>query len=142
MNSNLQTQINELTEHMEGSSTDPAALQEQIFTQVMGPERPGRVRTFGLGPSPIEVFGGGYRRAQEQSRLFETQVQEQVQEQLQRYQMQFEAKMNEVMEKQIQAIRTDFQSRIQFLESQLQAAGVPVDPVGAPSNPLHRQQVF
>ncbi|CAL5342602.1 unnamed protein product [Camellia sinensis] len=42
------------------------------------------------------------------------------------------------MEKQIQAIRTDFQSRIQFLESQLQAAGVPVDPVVAPSNPLHR----
>ncbi|KAL7260024.1 hypothetical protein ACSBR1_005814 [Camellia fascicularis] len=70
------TQMNELTEHMEGSSTDPAALQEQIFTQVMGPERPGRVWTFGLGPSPTDVFGG-----------------------------------------------------------------VPVDPVVAPSNPLHRQQV-
>ncbi|CAL5345032.1 unnamed protein product [Camellia sinensis] len=107
----------------------------------MGPERPGRVRTFGLGPSPTDVFGGGYRRSQEQNRLFQTQVQEQVQEQLQQYQMQFESKMNEVMEKQIQAIRTDFQSRIQFLESQLQAAGVPVDPVVAPSNPLHRQQV-
>ncbi|CAL5346476.1 unnamed protein product [Camellia sinensis] len=137
----VMTQMNELAEHMEGSSTDPAALQEQIFTQVMGPERPGRVRTFGLGPSPTDVFGGGYRRSQEQNRLFQTQVQEQVQEQLHRYQMQFESKMNEVMEKQIQAIRTDFQSRIQFLESQLQAAGVPVDPVVAPSNPLHRQQV-
>ncbi|CAL5357624.1 unnamed protein product [Camellia sinensis] len=137
----VMTQMNELAEHMEGSSTDPAALQEQIFTQIMGPERPGRVRTFGLGPSPTDVFGGGYRRSQEQNRLFQTQVQEQVQEQLQRYQMQFESKMNEVMEKQIQAIRTDFQSRIQFLESQLQAAGVPVDPVVAPSNPLHRQQV-
>ncbi|CAL5433319.1 unnamed protein product [Camellia sinensis] len=137
----VMTQMNELAEHMEGSSTDPAALHEQIFTQIMGPERPGRVRTFGLGPSPTDVFGGGYRRSQEQNRLFQTQVQEQVQEQLQRYQMQFESKMNEVMEKQIQAIRTDFQSRIQFLESQLQAAGVPVDPVVAPSNPLHRQQV-
>ncbi|CAL5376862.1 unnamed protein product [Camellia sinensis] len=115
----VMTQMNELAEHMEGSSTDPAALQEQIFTQVMG----------------------GYRRSQEQNRLFQTQVQEQVQEQLQRYQMQFESKMNEVMEKQFQAIRTDFQSRIQFLESQLQAAGVPVDPVVAPSNSLHRQQV-
>ncbi|CAL5427723.1 unnamed protein product [Camellia sinensis] len=137
----VMTQMNELAEHMEGSSTDPAALHEQIFTQVMGPERPGRVRTFGLGPSPTDVFGGGYRRSQEQNRLFQTQVQEQVQEQLHWYQMQFESKMNEVMEKQIQAIRTDFQSRIQFLESQLQAAGVPVDPVVAPSNPLHRQQV-
>ncbi|THF94952.1 hypothetical protein TEA_010832 [Camellia sinensis var. sinensis] len=137
----VMTQMNELAEHMEGSSTDPAALQEQIFTQVMGPERPGRVRTFGLGPPPTDVFGGGYRRSQEQNRLFQTQVQEQVQEQLHWYQMQFESKMNEVMEKQIQAIRTDFQSRIQFLESQLQAAGVLVDPVVAPSNPLHRQQV-
>ncbi|CAL5321510.1 unnamed protein product [Camellia sinensis] len=135
----VMTQMNELAEHMEGSSTDPAALQEQIFTQVMGPERPGRAQTFGLGPSPTDVFGGGYRRSQEQNRLFQTQVQEQVQEQLQRYQMQFESKMNEVMEKQFQAIRTDFQSRIQFLESQLQAAGVPVDPVVAPSNSLHRQ---
>ncbi|KAL7231201.1 hypothetical protein ACSBR2_009463 [Camellia fascicularis] len=80
----VMTQMNELAEHMEGSSTDPAALQEQIFTQVMGPERPGRVRTFGLGPSPTDVFGGGYRRSQEQNRLFQTQVQEQVQEQLQR----------------------------------------------------------
>ncbi|KAL7264765.1 hypothetical protein ACSBR1_002670 [Camellia fascicularis] len=68
----VMTQMNELTEHMEGSSTDPAALQEQIFTQVMGPEQPGRVRTFGLGPSPTNVFGGGYRRSQEQNRLFQT----------------------------------------------------------------------
>ncbi|XP_028063800.1 uncharacterized protein LOC114267017 [Camellia sinensis] len=74
----VMTQMNELAEHMEGSSTDPAALQEQIFTQVMGPERPGHVRTFGLGPSPTDGFGGGYRRSQEQNRLFQTQVQEQL----------------------------------------------------------------
>ncbi|KAL7233463.1 hypothetical protein ACSBR1_017143 [Camellia fascicularis] len=48
--------------------------------------------------------------------------------------------MNDVMEKQIRAIRANFQSRIEILESQLQAAGVPVAPVVAPSNPLHRQQ--
>ncbi|XP_028076690.1 uncharacterized protein LOC114278759 [Camellia sinensis] len=57
----VMTQMNELTEHMEGSSTDLATLNEQIFTQVMDLERPGRVRTFGLGPSPADVFGGGYR---------------------------------------------------------------------------------
>ncbi|KAL7178376.1 hypothetical protein ACSBR2_031513 [Camellia fascicularis] len=70
----VMTQMNELTEHMEGSSTDPTALQEQIFTQVMGPERPGRVRTFGLELSPTDVFGGGYRWSQEQNHLFQTQV--------------------------------------------------------------------
>ncbi|KAL7203634.1 hypothetical protein ACSBR2_016824 [Camellia fascicularis] len=105
----VMTQMNELAEHMEGSSSDPAALNEQIFTQVMGPEWPGRVQTFGLGPSPL---------------------------------MFLESKMNDVMEKQIRAIRANFQSRIEILESQLQAAGVPVAPVVAPSNPLHRQQVY
>ncbi|KAL7248582.1 hypothetical protein ACSBR2_003339 [Camellia fascicularis] len=137
----VMTQMNELTAHMEGSSSDPTALNEQIFTQVMGPERPGRVRTFGLGPSPTDVFGGRYRQSQEQNHIFQTQVQEQVEEQLQRYQMQLESKMNDVMEKQIQAIHADFQSRIEILESQLQAAGVPVAPAVAPSNPLRRQQV-
>ncbi|KAL7196946.1 hypothetical protein ACSBR1_036869 [Camellia fascicularis] len=61
----VMTQMNELTEHMEGSSSDPVALNEQIFTQVMGPERPDRVQTFGLGPSPTDVFGGRYRQSQE-----------------------------------------------------------------------------
>ncbi|KAL7191851.1 hypothetical protein ACSBR2_023847 [Camellia fascicularis] len=50
--------------------------------------------------------------------------------------------MNGIMEKQIQALRTNFQSRIEILESQLQAAGVLVDLPVAPSNPLHRQQVM
>ena len=50
--------------------------------------------------------------------------------------------MNDVMEKQIQAIRADFQSRIEILESQLQATGVLVAPADAPSNLLHRQHVF
>ncbi|CAL5321423.1 unnamed protein product [Camellia sinensis] len=137
----VMTQMNELTEHIEGSSSDPAPLNEQIFTQVMGPERPGRVQTFGLGPSPTDVFGGRYRQSQEQNHIFQTQVQEQIEEQLQRYQMQLESKMNDVMEKQIQAIRADFHSRIKILESQLQAAGVLIAPVVATSNPLHRQQV-
>ncbi|CAL5426215.1 unnamed protein product [Camellia sinensis] len=53
-----ETQVNELTEHMEGSSTDPTALHEHIFTQVLGLERPGSVQTFGLGLSPTDVFGG------------------------------------------------------------------------------------
>ncbi|KAL7200757.1 hypothetical protein ACSBR1_032647 [Camellia fascicularis] len=29
----------------------------------MGPKRPSRVPTFGLGPSPTDVYGGGYRRS-------------------------------------------------------------------------------
>ncbi|KAL7251071.1 hypothetical protein ACSBR1_012992 [Camellia fascicularis] len=106
----VMTQIHELTEHIEGSSTDPVALNEKIFTQVMGLERPGRVLMFGLGLSPTDVFGGKYRQSQEQNRIFQTRVQEQAKEQLQQYQMQLDLKINDVMEKQIQAIRIDSQS--------------------------------
>ncbi|KAL7175810.1 hypothetical protein ACSBR2_029407 [Camellia fascicularis] len=95
----------------------------------------------GVPASRSQVWMAAYMKDGTSNSDSVNEVMEQVQEQLQRYQMQFESKMNEVMEKQIQAIRTDFQSRIQFLESQLQAAGVPVDPIVAPSNPLHRQQV-
>ncbi|XP_028072672.1 anthranilate phosphoribosyltransferase, chloroplastic-like [Camellia sinensis] len=44
----------------------------------MAPERPGRVRTFRLGPSPTDVFGSRYRQSQEQNRIFQTRVQEQI----------------------------------------------------------------
>ncbi|CAL5350762.1 unnamed protein product [Camellia sinensis] len=94
----VMTQMNELTEHVKGSCSDLVALNEQIFTQVRGPEQLGRVRTFGLGPSPTDVFGGRYRQSQEHNRIFQTQVQERVELQLQRHQMQLESKMNDVVD--------------------------------------------
>ncbi|CAL5324032.1 unnamed protein product [Camellia sinensis] len=33
------------------------ATNEEIITQVLGPERPGHVRTYGLGPSTTDIFG-------------------------------------------------------------------------------------
>ncbi|GMP56951.1 hypothetical protein CsSME_00021239 [Camellia sinensis var. sinensis] len=39
------------------------ATDKEIITQVLGPERPGRVQTYGLGPSPTDVFGGRYRQS-------------------------------------------------------------------------------
>ncbi|GMP70568.1 hypothetical protein CsSME_00029371 [Camellia sinensis var. sinensis] len=65
------TQMKELGE--QSNATD-----EEIITQVLGPERPGRVRTYELGPFPTDVFGGGYRQSQEQTSIIQMQVQEQL----------------------------------------------------------------
>ncbi|XP_059594024.1 uncharacterized protein LOC100249107 [Vitis vinifera] len=35
---------------------------DEIYTQVMGPERHGRVRGYGFGPTPSSVFGSTSRR--------------------------------------------------------------------------------
>ncbi|CAL5393352.1 unnamed protein product [Camellia sinensis] len=117
------------------------ATNEEIITQVLGPERPGRVRTYGLGPSPTDVFGGGYRQSQEQTRIIQTQVQEQ----LNQYKAQMEMQMKEIMDAMLnqQKVQMEMQStiqaqqaRIEQLESQ-QAMGGPVAPA---ATHVHSQQ--
>ncbi|CAL5344683.1 unnamed protein product [Camellia sinensis] len=117
------------------------ATDEEIITQVLGPERPGRVRTYGLGPSPTDVFGGGYRQSQEQTRIIQTQVQEQ----LNQYKAQMEMQMKEMMDAMLnqQKVQMEMQStiqaqqaRIEQLESQ-QAMGGPVAPA---ATHVHSQQ--
>ncbi|KAL6336119.1 hypothetical protein AAG906_010404 [Vitis piasezkii] len=45
------------------SSTSIASTYvDEIYTQVMGPERHGRVRGYGFGPTPTSVFGSTSRR--------------------------------------------------------------------------------
>ncbi|XP_028079656.1 uncharacterized protein LOC114299333 [Camellia sinensis] len=117
------------------------ATDEEIITQVLGPERPGRVRTYGLGPSPTDVFGGGYRQSQEQTRIIQTQVQEQ----LNQYKTQMEIQIKEMMDAMLnqQKVQMEMQStiqaqqaRIEQLESQ-QAMGGPVAPA---ATHVHSQQ--
>ncbi|KAG5512662.1 hypothetical protein RHGRI_038948 [Rhododendron griersonianum] len=47
-------------------SSESHALREELFTSVLKPDRNGRVRTYGLGPCPSQVFGTRYTRSQEQ----------------------------------------------------------------------------
>ncbi|KAL7232169.1 hypothetical protein ACSBR2_010231 [Camellia fascicularis] len=100
----VMTQMNELTEHMEGSSSDPAALNEQIFTQVMG-------------RSDLVVFG---RLDWDHPPL-----------------MFLEVDIGSHKSRIISS-KLEFKNK---LKSNFNAAGVPVAPAVAPSNPLHRQQV-
>ena len=50
----LQSKFRELNATQGGSSS---SIGDDIYTQVMGAERHGRVRGYGLGPTPTSVFG-------------------------------------------------------------------------------------
>ncbi|CAK9181324.1 unnamed protein product [Ilex paraguariensis] len=53
----------------------PSQMSDEVFTQVMGPERPGCVRTYGFGPSPRYVFG---RKKSEEMQAMQSQLDEQL----------------------------------------------------------------
>ncbi|KAF7128973.1 hypothetical protein RHSIM_Rhsim10G0127100 [Rhododendron simsii] len=57
--------LNEGASQIPQSSESPA-LREELFTNVLKPDRNGRVRTYGLGPCPSQVFRTIYTRSQEQ----------------------------------------------------------------------------
>ncbi|KAH7866148.1 hypothetical protein Vadar_016232 [Vaccinium darrowii] len=47
-------------------SSERAALREELFTEVLKPDRNGWLRTYGLGPCRSQVFGTRYTRSQDQ----------------------------------------------------------------------------
>ncbi|KAJ8630302.1 hypothetical protein MRB53_023625 [Persea americana] len=54
------SKFKELSATQEGGSS--SSIGDQIYTQVMGEERHGRVRGYGLGPTPTSVFGSTSRQ--------------------------------------------------------------------------------
>ncbi|GMP47334.1 hypothetical protein CsSME_00015118 [Camellia sinensis var. sinensis] len=65
--------VDEVMTQMKELGAQSNVTDEEIITQVLGPKRSGRVRTYGLGPSPTDVFGGEYRQSQEQTCIIQTQ---------------------------------------------------------------------
>ncbi|KAL6325990.1 hypothetical protein AAG906_038482 [Vitis piasezkii] len=47
------------------STSVASTYVDEIYTQVMGPERHGRVRGYGFGPTPTSIFGSTSRRRSE-----------------------------------------------------------------------------
>ncbi|CAL5438727.1 unnamed protein product [Camellia sinensis] len=91
---------------------------EEIIMQVLGPERPSRVRTYGLGPSPTDVFRGGYTQSQEQTRI----IQMQVQEQLNQYKAQMEMQIKEMIDAMLnqQKVQMEMQGTIQDQQERIE----------------------
>ena len=47
-------------------SSQTPVFREKVFTDVLGPDDHGRVRTFGLGACPSQVFGTRFHQPQKQ----------------------------------------------------------------------------
>ncbi|CAL5372162.1 unnamed protein product [Camellia sinensis] len=131
----------EVMTQMKDLGAQSNATNEEIITQVLGPERLGRVRTYELGPSPTDVFGGGYRQSQEQTRIIQTQVQEQ----LNQYKAQMEMQMKEMMDAMLnqQKVQMEMQSTIQAQQArieQLESQQAMDGPVAPAATHVHSQQ--
>ncbi|CAK9154283.1 unnamed protein product [Ilex paraguariensis] len=81
--------MDELVSQMLESSMQSSSTIDEVFTQVMGPERPGHVRTYGLGPSRRDVFG--HKKSEEMQAM-----QSQIDEQLSRHKAEIKAKLLEM----------------------------------------------
>ncbi|CAK9153222.1 unnamed protein product [Ilex paraguariensis] len=53
----MQSDMDEPVSQMPESSMQSSSAIDEVFTQVMGSEQPGRVKTYDFGPSPRDVFG-------------------------------------------------------------------------------------
>ncbi|CAK9146657.1 unnamed protein product [Ilex paraguariensis] len=102
--------MDELVSQMPESSMQSSYAVNEVFTQVMGPERLGRARTYGFGLSPRDLFG--HKKSEEMQAM-----QSQLDEQLSRHKAEMEAKQLEMeaqqaqMEKQMSQMEAKFDTQ-------------------------------
>lgn len=137
--------MDELVSQMPESSMQSSSAVDEVFTQVMGPERPGRVRTYGFGPSPRDVFE--HKKSEEMQAM-----QSQLDEQLSRHKAEMEAKQLEMeaqqaqMEKQMSQMEAKFEAQQRQFEVflvQMRAMGMPIpEPARKNTDPLQVEKVI
>ncbi|RVW36057.1 hypothetical protein CK203_117664, partial [Vitis vinifera] len=129
------------------SSTSVASTYvDEIYTQVMGPERHGRVRRYGFGPIPTSIFGSTSRRrsrvilstqienAQEMliaaEQKFTTATEElsnvkeklsHVKEKLSHVKETFEERLIEVQRKTREEVKEEFEEKMMEMQRKMQA---------------------
>lgn len=105
------------------SSESPDAifqLENEVFGKLIGKEQYGRVRGYGLGPSPTQVFG-----PQAQFRFMDNAEQNSVelQSQMKTMQNNYESKLAEMQQNydtKLAEMQQDFQSQLNQVASMLQ----------------------
>ncbi|RVW73949.1 hypothetical protein CK203_053187 [Vitis vinifera] len=122
------------------SSTSVASTYvDEIYTQVMGPERHGRVRGYGFGPTPTSIFGSTSRRrsrvilstqienaqemliAAEQKFTTATEELSNVKEELSHVKETFEERLIEVQRKTREEVKEEFEEKIMEMQRKMQA---------------------
>eukprot|EP00261_Vitis_vinifera_P034189 XP_019075432.1 PREDICTED: uncharacterized protein LOC109122616 [Vitis vinifera] len=123
-----------------GASTSVASTYvDEIYTQVMGPERHGRVRGYGFGPTPTSIFGSTSRRrsrvilstqienaqemliAAEQKFTTATEELSNVKEKLSHVKETFEERLIEVQWKTREEVKEEFEEKMMEMQRKMQA---------------------
>ncbi|XP_010660395.1 uncharacterized protein LOC104881560 [Vitis vinifera] len=114
------------------SSTSVASTYvDEIYTQVMGPERHGHVRGYGFGPTPTSIFGSTSRR---RSRVILSTQLENAQEmliaaeqkfttateELSNVKETFEERLIEVQKKTREEVKEEFEEKIMEMQRKMQ----------------------
>ena len=108
----------------ESSSSTPLSVDD-IYTQVLGPERHGRVRSLGFGATLTSVFGVTKKETNVAlaSKLKETQErEEQMQQQIQQQQRQLQQQQEQLQEQQqqMEIIQQHMQQMQNMMQQMLQ----------------------
>eukprot|EP00261_Vitis_vinifera_P033059 XP_019074302.1 PREDICTED: uncharacterized protein LOC104877390 [Vitis vinifera] len=122
------------------SSTSVASTYvDEIYTQVMGPERHGCVRGYGFGPTPTSIFGSTSRRrsgvilstqlenaqemliAAEQKFTIATEELSNVKDELSHVKETFEERLIEVQKKTREEVKEEFEEKIMEMQRKMQA---------------------
>eukprot|EP00261_Vitis_vinifera_P029041 XP_010663468.1 PREDICTED: uncharacterized protein LOC100244921 isoform X2 [Vitis vinifera] len=123
-----------------GASTSVASTYvDEIYTQVMGPERHGRVRGYGFGPTPTSIFGSTSRRrlgvilstqlenaqemliAAEQKFTTATEELSNVKDELSHVKETFEEVLIEVQKKTREEVKEEFEEKMMEMQRKMQA---------------------
>ncbi|RVW28901.1 hypothetical protein CK203_111943 [Vitis vinifera] len=122
------------------SSTSVASTYvDEIYTQVMGPERHGCVRGYGFGPTPTSIFGSTSRRrsgvilstqlenaqemliAVEQKFTTATEELSNVKDELSHVKETFEERLIEVQKKTCKEVKEEFEEKMMEMQRKMQA---------------------
>ncbi|XP_058202187.1 uncharacterized protein LOC131316766 [Rhododendron vialii] len=110
--------LNEGASQIPESSESPA-LREELFTSVLKPDRNGRVRTYGLGPCPSQVFGTRYTRSQEQ------RVKDQLRAELG---AELRAELRQEVLRDVSVEITQLKNQYAIVAAYMKSAGLPLPP--------------
>ncbi|KAK6789534.1 hypothetical protein RDI58_013334 [Solanum bulbocastanum] len=136
----------------------PGSAPNDVYSQVMGLDTHGIVRTLGKGASPSLVYGPVYKRSQAEKRDFDTRVEMEVQKATSAMKIEMEAidkklleakeeakENNEVMERKLSEAKMDMEETIaekvkEGIQAYVQSLGINIDAnlksEQVPDNPL------
>eukprot|EP00261_Vitis_vinifera_P040885 XP_019082128.1 PREDICTED: uncharacterized protein LOC100244921 isoform X3 [Vitis vinifera] len=141
----IMDQFQQLLSQPEGTSSSTSASSgastyvDEIYTQVMGPERHGRVRGYGFGPTPTSIFGSTSRRrlgvilstqlenaqemliAAEQKFTTATEELSNVKDELSHVKETFEEVLIEVQKKTREEVKEEFEEKMMEMQRKMQA---------------------